>query len=515
MKEPPKEPLDEETRLALFEAIARLEEGPRGLLLDHYVEGETLESLGSRDGVSPQAVSKRLERAREELKRTLPAGFLVLPDLKRLFPPAPASPDLVSGPVLAKVHSIATLTAAGGAFMAAKSSMSGVVILVAVLLLATGTAVTVLVRRKPAVEKKPAVGIQVPVRPSETASDETRATPASEPVADPTAAPPATTSPLRARLDRFKKWWTGIQEDQALARADGEKWGEFQKRWDQELWDHVAGLRELILEDPEGFLAFLGDRDNEAVLRDLTRMGLLTQTDKPHVHFTTPFNELPQSLTRGLLQLLQSGSNLQKSATVSLLGGRSDLPQEYKNVYLILLEDPDPELRDQVIGPIVSYIPMTPALFSKLTALGTNSENLFTRLRVVSSIAGLQSPESEAFVLNRLTVATHQNELMQITFSLDMRYQAARRSGTAIQEDLLARALSETMARDDPFYLHYLMPVATHLSGDRLKPILLQAMGRAKEDWYRDRMAKAVERIDQGPFTRDDLMKILDPPRQR
>ncbi|HZL71285.1 MAG TPA: hypothetical protein VFC86_02395, partial [Planctomycetota bacterium] len=90
-----------------------------------------------------------------------------------------------------------------------------------------------------------------------------------------------------------------------------------------------------------------------------------------------------------------------------------------------------------------------------------------------------------------------------------------RRGGTAIQEDLLARALSETMARDDPFYLHYLMPVATHLSGDRLKPILLQAMGRAKEDWYRDRMAKAVERIDQGPFTRDDLMKILEPPRQR
>src|SRR6266850_3269579 len=142
MKEPPKEPLDEESRRALFEAIAKLDDGSRELLLDHHFEGETLESPASRERVSPQAVSKRLERAREELKRGLPAGFVGIPDLGRLFERGiapPVAPDLISGPVLAKVHSVAAALAAGGIAMTTKTSLVASVIVTAILCLIAGT----------------------------------------------------------------------------------------------------------------------------------------------------------------------------------------------------------------------------------------------------------------------------------------------------------------------------------------------------------------------------------------
>ena len=77
----------------------------------------------------------------------------------------------------------------------------------------------------------------------------------------------------------------------------------------------------------------------------------------------------------------------------------------------------------------------------------------------------------------------------------------------------MARAVTEAMARNHENYVFDLMHLATYLPGDRLKPILQQAMAKTRYDWYRERLSKAVERINQGPFTRDDLMKILDPPR--
>ncbi|HEY3226547.1 MAG TPA: sigma-70 family RNA polymerase sigma factor, partial [Planctomycetota bacterium] len=143
MKDPPGEPLDEASRGALFEAIARLNDGPRSLLLDHYFEGETVEALGSRDGVSAQAVSKRLERAREDLRRALPASALGAFDLGRLFErgiSAPAVPDLLTGAVLAKVHSVAAALVAGGVAMTTKSVLAPFAI-AALLLLCVGAGV--------------------------------------------------------------------------------------------------------------------------------------------------------------------------------------------------------------------------------------------------------------------------------------------------------------------------------------------------------------------------------------
>ena len=515
MKEPPPAPLDEESRRALFEAVERLDDRTRDVLLDHYVEGETLESIGARAGVTPQAVSKRLERAKEELKKALPAVLLAWPEFGRLFDRSAivSPPDLVSGHVLAKVA-----TLGGGAAMAAKSSIP-VAALAAFLLLFSAVAVVAVLRRSESPDAGgPTTGAKS--APSSTATPNHATSPSGEltvasgdsPKAN-AEEPGTSVTPLRTRLDRFKKWWDGIQADQTLARADGEKWGAFQKRWDKELWDHVAGLRELILQDPDGFLAFLRDPDNARVLGDLTRHNLITLTERPWVEMHLGFDTYPPVLMKGLFEIVQSGDSAQKLGALNLLRGIPDVPAEFKNAYLVLLNDPDPGVQRQVIGFIPYILPMTAELFPRLSALGNNSDNLFIRLSVVTTMAGVQSREAETFVLHRLAVATHDNELFQIPFSLESRYRGARASGQPILEAELARAVSESMARNHEDYVLRLMPVATFLPADRLKPILQQGMVRTRYDWYRERLAKALERVDAGSYTRDDLMKILEPPR--
>jgi RNA polymerase sigma-70 factor (ECF subfamily) len=498
MTPPAAAPLDDESRRALFEGIAKLPDASRALLFDHHVEGETLESIAAREGVSPQAVSKRLERTREDLRRALPLAVAL--DWSRVFEPGlGAAPDLVTGAVLAKV-------AAGGGVVAAKSSISALALL-AVFLLVTGTAITVTVRRTSAVEIPRAassLGVEVPRETRQPASS----------IALPKAAvaeniAPQLSTPLGTRLTQFRKWWFAIKSEEGFVSMDDHQArAEFRERWDREHWDHVRGLKDLILENPEGFLAFLRDPDNEAVIADMTRTSLLDQTDDPMVWSRKPFHDYPPQLMTGLLDLLQTGSVAQRWTALNLMSGFDDVPQAYKNVYLALLDHENEELQRISITLVMLMVPMTPPLFAKLTALGNQSESATIRRRIVSTMATHPGPEAEAFVLDRMAVATDHDELRQIMFSLQSRY----RGTPPLLEEPMARAVSEAMARN-AYPLYELMTVATFLPGDRLKPILRQAMAKTREEWYREKLSAALERIDQGPFTRRELMKILDPPR--
>lgn len=117
-------PLEGATRLALFEALADLDEPSRNLLLEHYFEGESLQSIADREGCSAPAVCKRMDHARESLRRRLggAGGLAALPNLEALFPPGPVTPDLVTGAVLAQAESATADLAAGGIAMASKTT---------------------------------------------------------------------------------------------------------------------------------------------------------------------------------------------------------------------------------------------------------------------------------------------------------------------------------------------------------------------------------------------------------
>src|SRR5688572_10066736 len=68
----------DDVRDAVHDALARLEDDERALVVEHYFEKMTLVDLGSRRGVSGVAMWKRLENAKEKLKRSLAgAGFAI------------------------------------------------------------------------------------------------------------------------------------------------------------------------------------------------------------------------------------------------------------------------------------------------------------------------------------------------------------------------------------------------------------------------------------------------------
>jgi RNA polymerase sigma factor (sigma-70 family) len=93
----PRAPVVEEgLRDAVHDAIARLNDEDRALVVEHYFEKETLEDLGARRGISGVAVWKRIELAKERLKRALAgvAGMTKIDGVLASAEPVVAPPGL-------------------------------------------------------------------------------------------------------------------------------------------------------------------------------------------------------------------------------------------------------------------------------------------------------------------------------------------------------------------------------------------------------------------------------------
>src|SRR6185503_15317615 len=71
-------PLTDEQRDAIHEAMAALPDDDRLMLVEHYFEKVPIVELGRREGVSDVAMGKRLEKARERLKRGLAGAGILL-----------------------------------------------------------------------------------------------------------------------------------------------------------------------------------------------------------------------------------------------------------------------------------------------------------------------------------------------------------------------------------------------------------------------------------------------------
>ncbi|HEV3028439.1 MAG TPA: sigma-70 family RNA polymerase sigma factor, partial [Planctomycetota bacterium] len=90
-------PRPDEEQEALVEHLARLDEDHRSLLVDHFIERRPLAELAAENGLSTAGLWKRIEKAKEELRRSLAgAGLATLaPRMEALFGelvavPAPA-----------------------------------------------------------------------------------------------------------------------------------------------------------------------------------------------------------------------------------------------------------------------------------------------------------------------------------------------------------------------------------------------------------------------------------------
>src|SRR5688572_24952402 len=131
----------EEIRDGVLKALAQLDDRSRALVIEHYFERRTLEDLSRREGVSKVAVWKRIEKAKDRLRRLLVGtGCVVLaPKMTEALEsvtPVTAPAGLLGQSILAK----AALVAAGGIAMGSKSFISGGAIMAAVAILFLGGA---------------------------------------------------------------------------------------------------------------------------------------------------------------------------------------------------------------------------------------------------------------------------------------------------------------------------------------------------------------------------------------
>jgi RNA polymerase sigma-70 factor (ECF subfamily) len=132
-------PTREDRSSDVMEALARLDDASRGLILEHYFEKATLEELAKREGLSVTGLWKRMERAKGKLRQSLVgAGCAVsaasLAHALEGVAPVSAPAGLVSGAVISK----AALVAAGGLAVASKSVISGAAVILALGALSLG-----------------------------------------------------------------------------------------------------------------------------------------------------------------------------------------------------------------------------------------------------------------------------------------------------------------------------------------------------------------------------------------
>jgi len=122
-------PMIEAERDELMRAIRTLDDRTRCMVLEHYFDKLTLEEIGAREGVSAVAVFKRLDRARETLRRALlGAGFTVAA--------AGIAQSLEAVAPVAAPASMAAKSAliAGGVVMGTKSAVTAGTMIAALLL---------------------------------------------------------------------------------------------------------------------------------------------------------------------------------------------------------------------------------------------------------------------------------------------------------------------------------------------------------------------------------------------
>ena len=155
---PEQSPGDERT--ALFQALERLKEGERGLLMEHYFEKILLEQIAQRDGISRGMIWKRAERARQNLRQTLLAmgtGVVVHDpaSLLEACQPITLSTNLVPGAMAhAASGSVLAATYLGGTVVATKATFSGMTLLAILLALCLGGTAGYTARRSDSSQQK-------------------------------------------------------------------------------------------------------------------------------------------------------------------------------------------------------------------------------------------------------------------------------------------------------------------------------------------------------------------------
>lgn len=337
----------ENARAAVHEAMARLPDEDRLLLVEHYFEKTPLEELGRREGVSRVAIWKRIELARERLKRGLAgAGFTFGPlSVLESVSQVSAPPGLVGSAIVAK----AALVAAGGVSVGAKTYSMGILVGLATVFLFIGAGSGYLVGARRAALKNVDVGSSAPpaqgqgMTTSVRAEDGTRVESPRASRPQPNVETPALQPHSAAeRLAQFRKWHEDWKTEKWQTQAE---YAGHQRK----LVEQGSELRRILLKDVDAILDFARDPNNAGCLGSLFSAALIQWTFQTNGQWAITGRafsdeDIPAGLTAGLLEALAQGSENQKLALFSFGDGFNIPPEALLSEYRKYLGDSSSQL---------------------------------------------------------------------------------------------------------------------------------------------------------------------------
>ncbi|HEV3028039.1 MAG TPA: sigma-70 family RNA polymerase sigma factor, partial [Planctomycetota bacterium] len=488
----------EEDMTALQEHLARLPEETRGLLVDHYFEGKSLEEIARRQGCSKVAVWKRLDRARADLRWSLSGAGLagialgMQPALEaRVIAPAPR--ELVTSAIIERTRQVAhaltvpAVPSGGGLILAGRSLP--VLVGIAILMFAVLGGGAVLVFRFHDPGPAGADARTAPVRSPHAAPFALAADPAAgrsrwDPALEEgngLASAPKEKESLLARLVRFRDQ---VREARGLKTPSTALF----LRIDEE----SEGLRSDVLASPGEFVAFFRAPENAAFLRELLSIVIAAFRYRPPPPGTglakddgeedPPLRKVLQAITKGMCDLLQAGSKEQKTLALPLVlqlrseggdAGQALLDQcisllgeqdnEVSYLALLVIQNGDPErLRDQV--------DLLATWLENLRVRG--EEGALAMGECLGAIASLDSAKSDEILLKTLEGALARNEgltIGRLALALSSRNRSLPPENADRTASLLGAALA---AASDPEELQILLQISLSLPLTNATPLL-------------------------------------------
>ncbi|HTF57775.1 MAG TPA: sigma-70 family RNA polymerase sigma factor [Planctomycetota bacterium] len=439
---------------ALHEAMARLDDEDRCLLVEKYFDQATLEQMAAREGLSTAAVWKRIERARDRLKRLMAgAGMSVaapgLDSMLESLRPVPP-PDLITGSLSVK----AALANFGGVVMGTKALISGTTIVVALIFLTIGAGSGYVVG------SKRSGGVQPPVNSSgrspKPGLNSGSARSSSPPpagkleaaaIADSVPAAPEA-NPLLARLERFKAWRAASDKKPLRTPQDHERRFFLLK-------EELDGVRELILSDPAGFLAWVDRRENGLLLEDAFNATLVVKQTLYSVQ-VQEFTDPPSSLTDGLLKLLQSGRVEQRRAVMGLAQYLKNPPPEFRAMYVSLLaESYDPGVGPMAVNALLFSNEPAPSELEAVVRYAMQLKEDAVRHEVFRSLGKVPKTETREWLLQTLESGQFADSERLAYCALEWWTYPSNSPGRDFEERA-ARILGAAMARtkeQDPYFM--------------------------------------------------------------
>ena len=507
-------------REEILKALAQLDDRSRALVIEHYLEKRTLQELGHREGVSAVAVWKRIEKAKDRLRRMLVGtGCVVLaPNMTQALEsvtPVTAPADLLGHSILAK----AALVAAGGITVGAKSALSAASMVLALLFLGLGLAGGLLFRRSPENADSAKVR-ELELKVTQLSADLAAAkgaSPSPQAMSGPRVGTPTETpageslapaEQLKLRLARFKAFRQKANEDRkANLRKYGssdffvqEGWAsrEAQDRWRFSNRDELAGLREVILAEPEIFVAFVKDAANADCMFDLLDL-TLAKLANPYGggYHGQKFGDFPRPLMDGLQEALLAGGVETQREILKFLYQISDQPLAYLDGYRLLMSSGEADVRVEAAKVLCQDPRMGAQDFQAVQAMALSTPYKDHRGSLVEAMTLSSSSEAEGWFVSQMG-STQDDEVAGMMINAMGRRAMFGLSKTE-SVDPLVRAMMRLMERPQNDVNEWnILKTAAYLPAGRIPGILDRFAAMATDESAKKAGARLAELVRDG-----------------